>query len=169
MPFGHVDDFKLKTIKAPHTQEKLFTFSVTTQKDLSRGPIPGRELMLKITFISERFICTHDKHLFTKHPFSSLCDLSSSSFPLVFSSGRHTSLKRPVFGCCVSGAPIHTKFLLLLIYLMSVESPNQPENLEGKKGRYFHPNTIIEWETPKPLQPTKQIYYEVKKASCKAV
>lgn len=82
MPFGHVDDFKLKTIKAPHTQEKLFTFSVTTYKDLSRGPIPGRELILKITFLSERCTCTHDKHLFTKHPFASLCDLSSSSFPL---------------------------------------------------------------------------------------
>lgn len=57
MLFEHVDNFKLKTIKVPHTQEKLLTFSITTYKNLGRIPIPGRELILNITFISEIFTC----------------------------------------------------------------------------------------------------------------
>lgn len=55
MLFENMNNFKLKTIKVQHTQEKLFTFSITTYKNLGRRPIPGRELILNIPFISEIF------------------------------------------------------------------------------------------------------------------
>lgn len=50
MCHSHVDYSDLKTSEAQKTQEELFPFPFAASKNLSRGPMAGKERSWEITF-----------------------------------------------------------------------------------------------------------------------
>ena len=78
----HVDDFKLKTIKAQQTQEEIFIPPLTALKNLDRRLVPERELLAEITFFPQEDLSAWPStHFCTKHLlFPSFCELLSPPF-----------------------------------------------------------------------------------------
>lgn len=118
IPLWYVDNFKPKSISVQQTQEELFTSPYSAWKNLEKRPLPGRELLLKTTFYTQRtYLHGMGTFVYQTSVLSFRWIVCHPSRPLLLSSGWNISVN---YLTASNEDPKHTNFVFfLLICLMS--------------------------------------------------
>ena len=133
MPLRYVE---LKPIKAEQTEEEVLTSPLTWQKGFRKGPVARRKLFPEITF-HLRDLLPEGRQTFVYQIFPLLLFLRIAFLPPKPQTPTLSFAWLPVRAISLWGYRNVRNEVLFLFCLMSMYILEQPQDLEGKKGKFL--------------------------------